>query len=188
MASLADLPDLAAHLSAELSAASIPHAVSGALAMAAYGYVRATRDIDILVAAPSARLPAVFEIIRAHGFQGDDRELIQALRQRYVAEMRSGPVSVEILIPVLPYHSTLIDRSVFLPVAGTEVPFISSEDLIILKTLWHRTKDIADIKVLLAALDATLDRAYVVRTIEGILGDRARDVPEIQQVLDLVRK
>ena len=54
MASLADLPDLAARLSAELSAASIPHAVSGALAMAAYGYVSATRHIDILVAAPAA--------------------------------------------------------------------------------------------------------------------------------------
>ena len=188
MASLADLPDLAARLSAELSAASIPHAVSGALAMAAYGYVRATRDIDILVAVPSVRLPAVFEIVRAHGFEGEDRELIQALRQRYVAEMKSGPVSVEILIPVLPYHNTLIDRSVLLPVAGIEVPFISSEDLVILKILWHRTKDLADVKVLLAALDATLDRDYVVRTIEGILGDRARDMPEIRRVLDQVRR
>ncbi len=188
VAALADLPDLAARLSADLRAAAIPHAVSGALAMAAYGYVRATRDIDILVAVSAVRLPQVFEIVRTHGFKGEDRELIESLRERYMAEMRAGPVSVEILVPVLPYHHTLIDRSVSLQVAGTEVPFISSEDLIVLKTLWHRTKDLADVKVLLAALGEKLDRDYVARTLEGILGERLRDVPEIQQVLDQIRE
>src|SRR5262245_11917738 len=45
LADLADLPKLAARISRELSARGIRHVVSGAAAMAAHGYLRATRDI-----------------------------------------------------------------------------------------------------------------------------------------------
>jgi len=181
---LADLPDLAARLSRDLDLASVPHAVSGAVALAAYGYVRATRDIDLLVAVPSVRLPEVFEIVRRHGFVGEDRELIASLRQRYLAEMRSGPASVEILVPALPFHDTILSRAVRLEVAGVQVPFVSPEDLVVLKALWHRTKDLADIKALLAARGPEFDRAYVEKTLRGLLQEAARPVPEIERVLD----
>ena len=41
MAALADLPDLTVRISAALGGAGVPHAVSGALAMAAHGFVGA---------------------------------------------------------------------------------------------------------------------------------------------------
>jgi predicted nucleotidyltransferase len=150
--------------------------------MAAHGYVRATRDIDILVAAPALRWPEVFRIVGDHGFEGDEAELIAAIRERSVAEMRAGPARVEILVPVLPYHNTLVDRAVIVEVGGVSVPFVSPEDLVILKALWHRTKDIADIKALLTATD--LDTSYVRSTLEGILGDRLDTVPEIREIMD----
>ena len=73
LAGLHDLPDLAARLSAALSAARVPHAVSGAVARGAYGFVRATKDIEVLVVVPSLRLREVFAIVRRFGFEGDDR-------------------------------------------------------------------------------------------------------------------
>jgi hypothetical protein len=153
LAALADLPGIAARLSADLAAAGIPHAVSGAVAMAAHGFVRATRDIDILVVVPAVRLPAVFAIVRRAGFQGEDRALIESLRERFFAEMRSGPTSVEILVPAIPYHHRLLERAVRRTISGVEVPFLSREDLVVLKMLWRRDKDLADVRTMLAGGD-----------------------------------
>jgi len=171
LAALADLPDLAARISAGLSDAGIDHAVSGALAMAAHGFVRATRDVYILVVAPSVRLPEVFSIVRGFGFEGEDAALVRSLRERAVAELRSGPASVEILAPVLPYHRELLGRAVRIQVAGTSVPFVSPEDLVVLKMLWLRDKDRADVRALLAARRGALDDEFVRRTLLDILPD-----------------
>jgi predicted nucleotidyltransferase len=139
------------------------------MAMAAHGFVRATRDIDILVVAPAVRLPEVFALVREHGFAGEDRELVAALRERYVAELRSTAASVEILAPVLPYHHRVRERAVRLPVGGIEVPFVAPEDLVVLKMLWLRDKDRGDVRGLLAARRGRLDLDYVRRTLAEIV-------------------
>jgi hypothetical protein len=60
-------------------------------------------------------------------------------------------------------------------VEGVPVPFVSIEDLIVLKTLWMRPKDIADIHGLIASGGAELDAEYVRATLAGILaGDDPR--------------
>lgn len=171
MAALADLPDIAVRLSGALERAGVPHAVSGALAMAAHGFVRATRDIDLLVVVPALRLPEVFSIVRGFGFDGSDPELIQSLRERAVAELRSGPASVEILAPVLPYHHEVLRRAVRIDVGGTPVPFVAAEDMIVLKMLWLRDKDRADVRALLAARRGSLDIGYVRRTLRSLVPD-----------------
>ena len=184
MAVLADLPGLAARLSRALTDAGIPHAITGAVAMAAHGYVRATRDLDILVGATPLQLPRVFEIVRREGFTGDDRKLIEALRSRYVAALEAGPATVEILVPVLPYHRQVLDRAVRLDVPGGLVPFVTVEDLIVLKMLWHRAKDIPDVHALIATSE-DLDRAYVSRALAEIL---PADDPRHAEVASLLER
>jgi len=183
LAALADLPDLAVRISAAMTAAGVPHAVSGAMAMAAHGFVRATRDIDVLVVVPALRIPGVFALVRGFGFEGEDRALIEALRERGVAELRSGPASVEILAPVLPYHHEVQLRAAVLDVAGTKVPFVTPEDLVVLKVLWLRDKDRADVRALLAARRGRLDEAYVRRTLAGLLPEGDRRLSELDRMI-----
>jgi putative addiction module component (TIGR02574 family) len=76
------------------------------------GNVRATQDLDLLVHAPAVQRPAVFELIRRHGFDGEDAELRTALRERDVASLRAGPVTVDVLVRVLPYHHAVLARAV----------------------------------------------------------------------------
>jgi hypothetical protein len=169
LAALADLPQLAAKISGALTEAGIPHAISGALAMASHGFVRATRDIDILIVTTSLELPRVFEIVRSFGFRGDDRELIESFRKNAVAELTSGPASVEILAPVLPWHREVLDRAVRLKIAGEEVPFVAVEDLVVLKLLWLRDKDRADIRALLAARGDEMDADRIRNSLRSLL-------------------
>jgi hypothetical protein len=165
-----------------LDEAGIPHAISGAVAMAAHGYVRATQDLDILVIASALQLPRVFEIVRDQGFEGEDRELVAAIRERYVAALHAGPVTVEILVPVLPYHLTLLERSVLLDLPGGRIPVVSVEDLIVLKMLWHRAKDVPDVHALIATTEE-LDRPYIRSALEGILPDGDPRHAEIEELL-----
>jgi len=182
LAALSDLPGLAARISGALTTSRIPHAISGAVAMTAYRVVRATRDVDVLFVVEDIRLPVVFEALRKLGFEGEDRELVSALRDRYSAEMKSGAVAVDLLVPVLPYHRTLIDRAVFMEVEGEQVPFVSLEDLILLKLLWRRARDVADIQALVAAAPA-LDAEYLRATLRGIVpGDDGR-IDELDELL-----
>jgi hypothetical protein len=169
MAGLADLPDLCARVSAALTAAQVPHAVSGALALGVHGFVRATRVIDILVVVPSIRLPEVFEIVRRFGFHGEDRDLIHSFRERAVAELTAGPASIEILAPALPYHREVLGRAKPIDVAGVPVPFVTAEDLIVLKMLWLRDKDRADVRGLLAAARTAVDRPWVRAKLAALL-------------------
>jgi hypothetical protein len=185
LADLSDLAGLAASVSADLTSAGISHAISGAAAMAAHGYVRATRDIDVLVVAPSIRLPEVFEIVRRHGFVGEDESLIRSLRDRFVAELCRGTLRIEILLPVLPYHHTLVARAVALQVAGRPVPVVSLEDLVVLKLLWRRAKDVPDIHALLALAGSRFDAAYAREALASILPP---DDPRHAELLDLVRR
>jgi hypothetical protein len=168
---LTDLPLLAASISGELDRAGIPHAISGAAAMAAHGYVRATQDLDVLVVTTATRLPEVFALIRDQGFAGEDRELLESLRDRFVAELTRGPVRVEVLVPAIPYHRTLTDRAVRIDVGGRELPFVSIEDLVVLKLLWRRAKDVPDVQALLSLAGASFDTGYARATLGSILPD-----------------
>jgi hypothetical protein len=177
-----DLRDLTAAISADLTAAAIPHAVSGAIAMAAHGYVRATADLDLLVVVPALRHPQVFDVIRRHGFHGEDRALITALRERFVAALEAGPRRVEVLVPVLPYHHGILGRAVNKLVRGQPVPFVALADLVVLKMLWRRAKDVADVHALVPLLTAS-EREFVRATLGSILPADDPRLPEIDRLL-----
>jgi hypothetical protein len=169
MAPPGDLAELAGKVSADLTAAGIVHALSGALSMAAYSRPRTTMDADFLVVAPAVRWPEIFAIARKHGFAGDDRACITAIRERGHAMLRSGPVSLDIIVPQIPYHHEVARRAVRRVLEGNEVPFVTAEDLFVLKALWMRPKDALDLELIAEATRGTLDVGYVRRTIASLL-------------------
>jgi len=150
--------------------------------MASHGYVRATQDLDILVVAAAVQLPRVFEIVRNQGFEGVDRQLIEAIRERHVAALHAGPVTVEILVPVLPYHRTIVERAVWVDVPEGRIPFVPVEDLVVLKMLWRRAKDVPDVHALIATT-ADLDARYITKTLDGILPAEDSRHAEIKDLL-----
>ena len=168
MVALAELSPLAVALSQDLTAAGIEHVLTGSLVLAVLGRPRQTNDIDVVVVVPAIRLPHVFEIARRHGFVGDDRELIVQIRGRSFAQRRSGPLTLDLIVPVLPYHTTIVKRAVRRELAGVDVPLVTAEDLFVMKVLWRRPKDLADLYVL-SALPSRLDETYIRATLAGLL-------------------
>ena len=162
-----ELSPLAAAISGDLTAAGIEHVLTGALALAVYGHARNTHDIDIVVLVPSIRLPLVFEIARRHGFEGEDRDVITQIRAKSFGQMKRGSVTLDVIVPVLPYHERIVKRARRIEIAGHVVPLVMAEDLFVIKALWHRPKDVADLQVL-ARMEA-LDGAYIRETLDSLV-------------------
>jgi predicted nucleotidyltransferase len=182
LADLAELSRLAVAISSDLTRAGIEHALTGSLVLVVLGRPRQTQDIDVVVAVSSIRLPAVFEIARRHGFVGEDRDLITQIRERSYAALRSGPITLDVIVPVLPYHSTIVKRAKRVEIGGVAVPLVTAEDLFVMKVLWHRAKDEADLLVL-NALPDRLDGAYVRATLAGLLPTDDPRHAEVERLL-----
>jgi hypothetical protein len=128
-----------------LSEAAIPHAIGGAIALGIYAEPRPIRDIDVNVFVPPERRPEVEEALAPLGTDGPPVHLFfseDALHDAMPAAVREAPF------------------------AGTTIPIVSPEVLIIRKTLLDRPKDHPDIEALLGSatpidldeVDAWLER------------------------------
>jgi len=54
--------------------------------------------------------------------------------------------NIDIVLGLLPFEKQMVDRSCMVPVSSLELRLPTPEDLIIMKTVAHRPKDMQDIK------------------------------------------
>ena len=135
--------------------------VVGGLAVALLGRPRVTRDVDALVLLPDERWPAFMDAGSAFGFvprQPDALEFAQEARVLLVRHQPTG-IDVDVALGCLPFEEEAVARARTVEVAGVSVPLPTPEDLIIMKAVAHRDRDLLDIEGLLAAhLDLDLRR------------------------------
>jgi hypothetical protein len=163
-----------AELLADLTAALTPLAlrwyVFGAQAALIWGRPRLTTDVDVTIQLGSVapeRLVAALETRRfARRLQMTDAFVNQTRVLPLVHEPTGLALDIVLAGPGL--EELFLSRAVHVDVAGVEVPFISPEDLIVTKILAGRSKDIEDVRGVLAER-----------------GDRLR-VNDIEQVLAMV--
>lgn len=183
MTSSLSLLELLKKAAVAFEANGIKYAVSGGLAQMVWGFIRATRDIDVLVSVPGIRLSAVTETLSGFGWQGDTREALSRLRTDNYMVFPCGDIEVEVFTPALPYHEQALGRRVRKDVEGVPIWFLTAEDLIVLKLIFHRAKDLADVKGTAATLGDRLDRTYIQKTMQDLLpaGD-----PRLAEMMNLL--
>lgn len=177
------LVDFVKDIAKSLDKGKITYAVSGAIANMVWGVPRATHDVDILVSTTALKPPKLIETFFALGCEGDLKDAIHQARKDYLIRLSYGKSWVEIFLPAISYHHNVLKRRILVDIEGTPVWFITAEDLVILKLLFHRTRDIADVKALLATRKDKMDIKYVKATLQNILpkGDSVFD--ELEQFL-----
>jgi hypothetical protein len=125
--------------SSSMHRAGIRHALIGGLAVGAYGYVRATRDVDFLV--------------DDHAFEHHGGGI--------VTHKPGVPIAVHgVAVDVLsdPAAASVLDN----PIYSDGVPIVDLEALIYLKLKAHRRRDQEDVVELLrAGYDESRIRAYL---------------------------
>jgi len=134
------------------------YAIIGGIALAQWGVVRATLDVDIKVLAPDndytkmcTALRSVFPITARKEL--DTHPLIVAVE--------IDGVNVDFLLALPGYEENIIKRAVRRDLKGWQAWICSAEDLIIQKAVAGRGKDWLDIEALLIEQYRQLDQVYI---------------------------
>jgi hypothetical protein len=124
------------------------------------------------------RWAAFLDAGRAFGFVPREADALAFAREARVLLLRHQPtgIDVDVALGCLPFEEEAVARATVGQVAGVSVPLPTPEDLVIMKAVAHRERDLGDIEGLLAA-HPDLDVRRVRRWVRAFAG--ALEAPEL---------
>lgn len=163
-------PELAVKVSGLLRSERIEHAVGGALALGFYTEPRGTYDLDLNIFVAMEEAGAALDALRRGGIEiGEDAADIVA--ERGDLFLAHGGCRLDLFFNSIPLHLRAAQRTRTVSLLGKNIPILSPEDLIVLKLLYNRRKDIVDIERIVAAVGEDLERGYVRAAIIECVGE-----------------
>ncbi|MCX6552748.1 MAG: nucleotidyltransferase [Acidobacteria bacterium] len=170
MPSQAGPAELLADLARELARLQVPWYVFGAQAVLIWGRPRLTTDVDVTVRLGDIDASALVSALQECGFGLRilaTPEFVQQTRVLPLVHSASG-LAVDVVLAGPGLEDEFLARAVVVDIDGMPIPVISAEDLIVTKILAGRSKDIDDIRGVLAERGDRVDVGQVRRTL-GIL-------------------
>ncbi len=145
-----------------LDSEGIVYMIVGALAVAMWGRPRATADIDVTVRGDADRLEALGARAEREGFVIDRAwsEWQPLLRDRHLRLTAPGAI-IDLMRPRDAHEEAALERRRHLLVEGHRLPFVASDDLILMKLKAGRPRDFEDAASVLVAQGESLDEAYL---------------------------
>lgn len=149
----ASLQAALADLAKWLEISRIPATIIGGVAASVLGRPRLTQDIDALAIVPEADWGSVVDSAGRHGFAPRVEGALEFARRSRVLLLRhlDSGIDVDITFGALPFERAVVEKSSVHDVSGLQVRLPRVEDLLVMKAVAHRPKDIEDIRGLLAA-------------------------------------
>jgi predicted nucleotidyltransferase len=120
----------------------------GAYAVAAFGHVRNTKDIDFWVEASSENAARVFAALTDFGAVGNF-SLEKLSREDNIVHLPGEGWAIDILTGVRwPKFAACYERAIGTQLSGVTLKIVSLEDLIVMKKYAGRPQDLADVTML----------------------------------------
>jgi hypothetical protein len=149
----ASLQSALADLTKWLDATHIPSMIIGGVAASVLGRARLTHDIDALAILPEADWAKAMQGAARFGIEPripDALDFAGRSRVLLMRHIRSG-IDLDITFGGLPFEESAVEKSEVHDVGGISVHLPRVEDLLVMKAIARRPKDIEDIRGLLAA-------------------------------------
>jgi len=121
--------------------------IIGGVAASLLGRPRVTQDVDVLMLLEENRWNEFLASGAQFGFAPRRTDALAFAKRSRVLLMRHVPsgIQIDISLGALPFEKELVERARSHTVAGQVILLPSPEDLIIMKAVAHRTRDLADI-------------------------------------------
>lgn len=147
----------------------VPAALMGGMALAHWGHIRSTQDVDLLIALSGARPQTLLSRLAAAGYRSKGRKPVIRLDDASFIQLFYEPpgsileIQIDLLLAESEFHRQAIERRVKLPhsALGFQLDVVSCEDLIILKLIADRIIDRLDAGELLKANHDSLDFTHL---------------------------
>jgi predicted nucleotidyltransferase len=183
---LRDLVPVLASLSRWLNDQQVTYAIIGGVAVGFRAQPRFTQDVDAVVWIDLDQLEAFVESGKRFGFVPRVSDPIDFARKARVLLLRHQQtnIGIDLSCGALPFEREMLDRATELTAGAISLRIATSEDLIILKAVAHRQRDLVDIDNLLTVhLDVDFDRIrYWVRQFADVL-DSPELVSDVERIL-----
>jgi len=155
----------------------------GAQAALVHGASRLTADVDVTVALGEWETRQLVEALGDGGFSMriEDDDFVDRTRVLPVLHLSTG-VPADIVLAGPGIEEQFLARAEIRDLDGVRVPVACAEDVVAMKILAGRPKDIDDAVAILDAQKATLDLALIRRTL-GLL-EQALDQSDLLPALD----
>lgn len=156
--------ELLKQLALALDKAALPYMIFGGQAVLLYGEPRITRDIDVTLGVDTSRAPALRRAIEDLQWRVLVDDVEDFLRQTFVLPVidPKSNIRVDFVFSLTEYERQAIDRGKIVSLGGTDVRFVSLEDLIVMKIIAGRPRDLEDVTGVIRR-NPGFDRAHVER-------------------------
>jgi len=141
----------------------------GGLALAAWNHVRATRDVDVLIAADQSAIDSVVAVLGSHGFRPKRSPPMIAVGQHTFIQFLYTPpdqfydVQLDLLLAESELQRSAITRRVRcdIPQISQPIEVLRCDDLILFKLVAGRLIDRADAAMLIRENRDVIDFNYL---------------------------
>lgn len=183
--SLAPLLAALRDLVAWLQATHVSGVVIGGVAASLLGRPRVTRDVDAVVLLDESNWNAFLAAGAQFGFVPRLSDALAFAQEARVLLVRHEPsgIDVDIAFGALPFEKTAIARTIWTDIGGISLPLPTPEDLIVMKAIAHRPRDVADIESVVDA-HPKLNLRQIRRWVHEF--STALDAPEILHDLNTI--
>jgi hypothetical protein len=141
--------------------AEIPHAFGGAQALAYYGPIRATHDIDVNVFLSAKEGPAVLAALGRLGADVSNPGLLVLIERDEQVRVFWDGTPIDLFFAYDPLHRSSMERRRRVDFYGDFIHVLSAEDLMVYKATFNRAKDWQDIAGMIFACPEPMDFEYV---------------------------
>lgn len=150
-----------------LNQLKIPYLITGGMAVYVWGRPRFTADIDVIIELKDEKVKQLVEILIKKGYIDEDA-VREALQHESEFNFIDNKVGMKVDFWVLKdneFDKSRLKRRIAKKILNQSVYFISPEDLILKKLLWHQEsqsmRQLEDIQSIMQMLRGKLDFAYL---------------------------
>ncbi len=122
--------------------------IIGGIATGFLGKPRFTIDLDAIFLASIKDIPKILDLAKREGIEARIQDAVEFAKKNRVLLLRHSEsnINIDISLGILPFEEEVVDRSVLHNAGLLSVRLPTPEDLIILKAIAHRPKDLLDIR------------------------------------------
>lgn len=189
MSSFQPLADLLAALQRAFSALGLRWFLFGAQAAIFYGAARLTADVDVTVELGERSIDELIATLESAGFDArvpDTAAFVERTKVLPVVH-RATRIPVDCVLAGPGLEQAFLSRARDVPLGDVRIPIVSAEDLVAMKILAGRPKDLDDVATVLTAgkdLDVDLVRTTLRMLERGL--DRNDLVTELDRIVSRV--
>ena len=169
-------------LRALFSEIKVPNIFIGGVAVSLLGTPRFTADVDLIIDSSNVDLRKLITTCKKYRIEPRIKNALEFARKNRVLLMVHKPsrIDIDVSLGILPFEIDSIKNSKRKMVSGVYINLPRLEDLIILKAVSHRLKDMNDIQNLLE-IHPKMNKSYVLKIVRDF--SKVLETPEILEDL-----